>query len=437
MRHWSKQQRILFICVAAAAAACLCAAAVLLLTPARAAQPADGPAGAPVALALSSPTPAPEIAFEPDPDRPMPASGYRHARGDAFPIGGTVRANRPVTAVTITVTCAYNNDGPLYPYQHTVHMLPGSVSETYALTSADTIEGVSLAECIRFEEFQSGVHTLKLVASCERLRSVELLRVRFYVAGDDWEVLQPSDFNDSYREALAFFGDTSHFLYRYQWVNGRYTLADPDWEETYITSIEGLPAGETWRVHTDAVPYFEEALAYLQNTHVRVHGTNGDSGVLRLADLIATYNGCYVSRFTSSLKTISHHGFGTAIDINATMLPNLNEPENHAVIGDDVRNHLQYNGILTENGLSYYDYTYDGAYPDAYLGVPETTINYLLYELAFYRAGFRWAHYYRSTSDAMHFTLSEHVYGSHDDKNGLRKVFAYIETDAPAMAGQP
>lgn len=427
MRHWSRQQRIVLIAVAAVAAAFVFVALALLLSPSVcAARTEAGTGGAPVSLALSAPTPAPEITFEPDADKPMPESGYRHARGEPFPIAGTVRANRPVTAVTITVTCAYNNDGPLYPYQHTVHMQPGSVSRTYALGSADTIEGVSLSDCIRFDEFQNGVHTLKLVASCEGFRSVELLRVRFYVFGDEWEVLEPSDFNDSYREALAFFGDTAHFLYRYQWVNGRYTLADPDWEETYITSIDGLPAGETWRVHTDAAPYFEQALAYLRGAHVRVHGTNGDSGVLCLADLVATYNGCYVSRFTSSLKTISHHGFGTAIDLNAAMPPNLNEPENHAVIRDDVQNHLQYNGILTENGVSYYDYTYDGAYPDTHLCVPQTVVNYLLYELAFYRAGFRWAHYYRSTSDAMHFTLSEHVYGSHDDQNGLRKVFSYI-----------
>ena len=57
-------------------------------------------------------------------------------------------------------------------------------------------------------------------------------------------------------------------------------------------------------------------------------------------------------------------------------------------------------------------------------------VNYLLYELAFYRAGFLWAHYYRSTSDAMHFTLSEFVTGTHDD-GGLRKVFDYLETPAP------
>lgn len=248
--------------------------------------------------------------------------------------------------------------------------------------------------------------------------------------GPEWEQLTPEDFNDSYDEALSFFGDEARFCYRYQWVSGRYTMADPDWEETYITTIAGLPEGTDWTVHVDAVPYFEQALAYLRGTHVRVSGTNGDSGVIPLASLVGTYNGCYVSRFTSSLRTISHHAFGTAIDLNATLAPNLNTAENIALIDDEVGDHLVYNGVKSENGLSYYDFTYSGGYEALLAGVPETVVNYLLYELAFYRAGFLWAHYYRSTSDGMHFTLSEFVYRKHDDGSGLKKVFDYL--DAPA-----
>ena len=94
-----------------------------------------------------------------------------------------------------------------------------------------------------------------------------------------------------------------------------------------------------------------------------------------------------------------------------------------------MKTHLVYNGILTEGGVSYYDFTYDGSYKTDPNGVPETCVNYILYELAFYRAGFEWAHYYKSTSDAMHFCLSEFVTYTHDGEMGLRKVFEYAQSD--------
>lgn len=83
--------------------------------------------------------------------------------------------------------------------------------------------------------------------------------------------------------------------------------------------------------------------------------------------------------------------------------------------------------------MSYYDYTYTG---DSLLWVfqtiPETVINYIIYELAFYRAGFQWGHYYVSTSDGMHFTLTDNIRINHDGNDGLRKVFDYCETYTPA-----
>ena len=371
--------------------------------------------------------PAPIITFRADPDNPMPEEGYVHPLGETFPIGGTIYSNRRLTAVTVSISCAHNTQKP-YPYRQTVRLLPDAGAAGYALDDANTEEGKSLAELVDFSELLVGVHTLKIVASCEGMKSAEIFRTRFYVAGDEWETITKENFPDSYPEALAFFKDTKRFLYRYQWVNGRYILADPEWEKEFITAIEAYPNGEPWNVHIDAVPYFEKAFAYLAASRVRVHGTNGDSGVIKAVDLITEYNGCYVSRFTSSLKAISHHTFGTAVDLNASMEPNKNTPENKAVIDDDVRDHLTYNGIRTEGGVSYYDFTYDGAYPTDPNGIPQTCVNYLLYEFGFYRAGFLWAHYYKATSDGMHFCLSEFVTLKHDGENGLRKVFEYIST---------
>ena len=82
--------------------------------------------------------------------------------------------------------------------------------------------------------------------------------------------------------------------------------------------------------------------------------------------------------------------------------------------------------------MLYYDYTYTGdSLLWVYRNIPETVINYLLYELAFYRAGFQWGHYYVSTSDGMHFTLTDNIRISHDGNSGLRKVYEYIEEYTP------
>ena len=387
-------------------------------------------------LSKDLPTLAPDLAltFRKDDAQPMPEDGAVLSLGEAFSIGGTIYSNYPLESVTVSVSCMHNSKAP-YPYRKAVRFRNGQTM-TYSLTDAATDEGVSLASLVNFADLKVGVHTLKLIATAKGMRGVEVFRCSFYVVGEEWETISESNFPDSYPEALQFFGSTERFLYRYQWVNGRYIIADPEWEKTYITEMTGYPDASPWRVHVDAVPYFEKAFDYLETSFVRVHGTNGDTGVIKASKLITEYNGCYVSRFTSSLKAISHHTFGTAVDVNASMEPNKNNDANTALIDDDVKGHLVYNGILEENGVSYYDFTYDGSYQNDPNGVPQTCVNYLLFELGFFRAGFDWAHYYKSTSDAMHFCLSEFVTYKHEDKQyGLRKVFEYaprIETPAPS-----
>lgn len=378
--------------------------------------------------------PAPEAIFTADASRPMPEEGAVLNLGEAYALGGTVYCNYPMSAVTVTVTCAHNSRD-LYPYKRSVSFT-GTGPKVYALTDAPAEGETSLADLIVFSDFAVGYHTLTVSVSCKGMRSAEVFRTRFYVVGPDWETITKENFPDSYPEALAFFGDPERFLYRYQWVNGRYILADPDWEKTYITSIPGYPNGEPWLMHVDAVAHFEKAFAYLDSSYLRVHGPNTDTGVIRASSLITEYNGCYVSRFTSSLKAISHHTFGTAVDVNASMIPNKNDPANTALIDDDVKTHLIYNGILEEDGVAYYDFTYDGTYETDPNGVPQTCVNYLLYELGFYRAGFGWAHYYKATSDAMHFCLSEFVTYTHDGVMGLRKVFAYADETPDASPVQ-
>ena len=423
---------VIFLCVLFLLIALPLRALIASETAEETATPAPTPSVSP------APTPTPRVpsvlTFDEDSDVPMPAQDSRLKLGENYRLSGSVQSNYPLLTVSVEVTCAFSED-PRYPYVQTVTFDPAMRTYTYPLDDALTEEGVSLDSLVQFSALGAGIHTLNLFATSEGQLTPELLfQTRFYILSDEWNRIKSSDFsNDSYHTALAFFQDKDAFLYRYQWVDARYIVADPDWENEYIVSYACLPGKEPWRIHKLALPYYQAVSYYLNNVHVRVSGTSGDSGVLLLSDLIDTYNGSYCSRFTSSEQSISHHAFGAATDLNGGMGANDNQKENIALINAEVRDKLTYNGIKSENDVLFYDYTYSGdSLIWVYKSVPETVINYLLYELAFYRAGFQWGHYYVSTSDAMHFTLTDNIRISHDGNSGLRKVFEYIEVYTPA-----
>lgn len=392
----------------------------------------------------ASPAPTPEppaslLTFDESADDPLPKSGDRLELGKSYRLRGTVQSNYPLLSVTVTISCAFSED-LFYPYAKSVTFDPAKLVYSYALDDALTQEGESLDSLVQFSELHTGIHTLVILAtSTAQIEPFELFRTQFYVLSDQWKTIQKSDFsNNSYQTALDFFKSKAAFLYRYQWVDARYIVADPDWENAYIIDFDCVPNTDPWRIHRFALPYYEAVSYYLNNVSVRVSGTNGDSGVLLLRDLIDTYNGTYCSRFTSSEQHISHHAFGTATDVNGGMGANDNLKENIALINGEVRNYLTYNGIKTENGVSYYDYAYSGDYLLwTFKSIPETVINYILYELAFYRAGFQWGHYYVSTSDGMHFSLTDNIRIAHDGNDGLRKVFEYAETYVPTVTPTP
>lgn len=391
--------------------------------------PSDTPAPTPVPTPTPTPRPAERIDFTANEARPMPSPDEVLTLGKARKLGGTVQSNYALSAVTVRFTCLWADEDPAYPYEKTVTFPAGTVY-SYALDSAEgTLEGVSLDSLVKFSELpHAGRHTMTVTATTEGTgKPAELLNVTFDLLSNTWQRVKKADFTRTYAVTSKFFGGkTERFLYRYQRIYGRYLFADLAWEDAYITEFQAY-GGRPWKIHIDAVPYYEKAVAYLGTTYVRVSGANGDSGVRVLSDLIETYNGSYVSRFISSRDVMSMHAFGTASDINAAMTPNLQLAENKALIDLEVGTLLAYNGIRAENGVSYYDFTYSGAYQNARCGVPESVINYLLYELAFYRAGFLWGHYYKSTSDGMHFTLTDVMGTEHGGSGGLRKVFEYID----------
>lgn len=349
----------------------------------------------------------------------IPAEGFRHRAGEAFALDGSVEATGPIACLSLEIYSVFNGD---------FAPIKAELGFEEDVLSADIS---AFNSSVDFSLLTPGVHVFNLWAKGrDEPVAVHLASSRFYVEGDVWEQLDESFFYDSYPEALAFFGgDTQAFLFPFQRVKGRYIMAHPDWEQTYITGIPAYPDGVQWMVHTKALPNFEKATAYLEKVHIRVQGRDFDSGVIPLCSLVQSCNGCFVSRFTSSEKYISHHSFGTAIDINAAMEPNLNTAENQLLVRTEVRDCLAYNGILEQNGIPYYSFTYSGSCTDRCCGVPETVVNYLLYELAFYRSGFTWAHYYAQTGDNMHFALTEFVTHDHQGEFGLRKVFSYISEE--------
>ncbi len=137
--------------------------------------------------------------------------------------------------------------------------------------------------------------------------------------------------------------------------------------------------------------------------------------MIRLWDLVSTFDGTLNVRFVADRRFVSHHAFGTAVDLNESMDANSTTLSNRLLILTEVRDHLSYNGIKTaDDGTRYYDFTYDGSSNTDRNNIPTTIVNYLLYELAFYRAGFSWGFYYDHTCDAMHFGLSEMPASVHD-----------------------
>ena len=171
---------------------------------------------------------------------------------------------------------------------------------------------------------------------------------------------------------------------------------------------------------------------------MHIRGKNLDTGAVRLADIM-TFNGLMVQRYVTSLEYISHHSFGTAIDVNAKSPSCRNVLANRDTIYREVTGNLTYNGIKTVGGKRCYDFTYTGHAASGPKNVPEPLLNYLLYELAFFRAGFSWGLYYPHTCDGMHFSLSELSPTLFEvGPYAMRKVFAYDDTYVkPSITQQP
>ena len=380
------------------------------------------------------------VHFQSSLENPLIKDGEELQKRLDFNIRGSVYSGSPLTSVTAN----FESLGSAKGCTQTVTFDPAANVRAYSLENESlTIEQKALDSLFDISELSAGRYRFTLSATTTtETTPVKLYSAECTIVDSKRLVLTQNKFDDNYLEAYRFFkGKLDQFIFHFSLKDTRSIATEDDWRTTYIVE------SSLGRVHSAAVPYFEAANHYLENTYVCVTIVNPRTGnqtagrVTLLKDLISKET-TYVPRFQSNLQYVSHHTLGTAIDVNDDMYPNKNIITNHELIGTDVKEHLVYNGIKSdEDGRQYYDFTYNGTYSAKFDRVPKTIINYLLYEFAFYRAGFQWGYYYETACDAMHFTLSETDINRHMHSDiGLRKVYEYIEpewTYVPGVSPSP
>ena len=367
------------------------------------------------------------ITFQVCPEVPLPTADDELQEGLDYNFHGSVFSDSPLTEVSITVA------GGKQKLEEKVTFDATAGVQSYSLDSeAETVEQKAVDNLVDLSALPAGKYTVTITAKSTGVSGgKELFKQSFKIVDTSRYILTQNKFDDNYNEANAFFGGrTEEFLFHYSVKKDRSISTENDWREKYLQGDSKLG-----RVHETAVPYFDKAYEYLTTSYICVtcHRVKSDGSevnvigrVTPLMKLMKEYR-AYVPRFQSNLQFLSHHTLGTAMDVNDNMYPNTNVITNHELIGTEVRDYLTYNGIKTDDkGQQYYDFTYTGSYPAKYNRVPTSIINYLLYELAFFRAGFQWGYYYETACDAMHYTLTEHDINRHNySDTGLRKVYSY------------
>ena len=390
---------------------------------------AEGSGPAPTAAPTSegtpenSPEPDPAIRFLPEEGLPLPCPEYNLTEKRPFAFGGTVVSEVPLIRVAVGVS---DEAGSVLLEAEAT---PDGEDETalrYPLWDKTfPFEDESLSARIDFASLKPGTYTFTLKAENEMAGEVVLYTAPFTVERTTaLHTLIPNDLRNTYPAMAAYAGqDTLPFTYR----TGTYNQiwVDNGWIARNTTSID-TPFGDDWRVNKAAEEPFRQAVRYMRTTYVHVGG-RWNSGVVRLSRLVRSYGGPFIGRQEENSPFLSPHVLGLAVDLNPGG-PNEAVPENWDTFCREISENLIYNGIKEQNGLKYYDFTYIGTWGAAYERVPTVIQNYLLYELAFYRAGFFWGAYYDHTCDASHFGLGEYdpeIFS--DSPLALRKVFEYID----------
>ena len=356
------------------------------------------------------------VRFQPCDEVPLPTADEELQKDLDYNIHGALYTDSPL--VSATLACI-GKDGK-HKETQTVTFDPAANVRSYSLDSKEeTVEGKALDKLFDVSTLPAGRYTISLTVKTQAAEATPF-SVDVKIVDTSRYLLTRNKFDDNFLEANRFFGgDAEQFLFHYSLSKSRNISTENDWRNTYLQGESKLG-----RVHEAAVPYFDMAADYLESTYVcvtwertrsdgTVSVTNGR--VTQLKKLMHEYR-AYVPRFQSNMEFLSHHTLGTAIDVNDTWFPNSNVITNHELVYDEVKNKLVFNGVKTDDkGQQYYDFTYTGSYKAKFERMPTTIVNYLLYEFAFFRAGFQWGYYYETACDGMHFMLTENDINRHMD----------------------
>ena len=397
-------------------------------TDAPAAEPSAEPEGTPEPESISEPqdTPAPNpaIRFLPEEGLPLPCEAYPLTEKRSFAFGGTVESEVPLSFVSAAVSDLEGN----VLLQAKEVPDPADEAATHFLLWDKTFpfEDESLSGRLDFASLAPGQYVFTLKAANEAAGEVTLYIASFTVTKESARhTLIPNDLRDTYPAAEAYVGEGGLPLSYFTGSYGQIWL-DSVWVGRNLVYID-TPFGDRWRVNKAAVEPFQKAIQYMRTTYIHVGG-KWNSGITRLFRLMGSYNGPFYGRLEENTPFISPHVLGLSVDLNRHIGINNAVPDNWAILCREVSENLIYNGIREKNGLKYYDFTYIGNWGTEYANVPTVVLNYLLYELAFYRAGFFWGAYYDHTCDASHFGLGEFDPEVHTNSPlSLRKVFEYID----------
>ncbi len=358
------------------------------------------------------------IKLQPCQEVPLPVEGEEFQKDLDYNIHGALYSDSPLLSATLKCV---GRDGKHTEEQKVTFDPAADVREYSIDSSEETVDGKALDKLFDVSGLPAGKYTLSLTATSQNQPAEQtMFSVNVQIVDTDRYLLTRNKFDDNYIEANRFFeGNAEKFLFHYSLSKSRNISTENDWREKYLQGESDLG-----RVHADAVPYFNKANEYLESTYICVTWnrtrSNGETSVTKgkvtqLKKLMHEYR-AYVPRFQSNMEFLSHHTLGTAIDVNDGMYPNKNIITNHELVYDEVKNYLTYNGIKTsDKGQQYYDFTYTGSYKAKFERIPTTIINYLLYEFAFFRAGFEWGYYYETACDGMHFMLTENDINRHLD----------------------
>lgn len=366
----------------------------------------------------------------------MPENGAVLAHKQAFSIEGIIRSRKPLESVSITV---FNSVG-----NAEISAIVDTFEDPYEYYLSGDHRPIN--NKLKFANLTYGDKRIKLTVTVSG-KTKALYEASFSVSS--WGTLSETLVHGIGLNAMyELYGGSDGFLFNFKVrkLGDRWISIDPQWKKNNLVTIRGV--GRNYLVNIHAQEAFENAFEHISNSYVYIEYNNGNSGVFPLSRLVGSSanDGTYAPRFTNnSMSSISHHAFGTAIDINSDLKCNQirvrkGVDTSWETIEDGI-NRLSYRGLYAIDGVeNVYCFKFDGNRPSGY--APENIRNYLLFELAFYREGFSWGAYFTNKCDAMHFSLTEPndyniVYpedsDSVNDRNPIRMVYIYAE-DSPFIA---